>query len=949
MASMASPVNTLNHIWVLLQLTNTCETETVNLSTTYLTKLQLLDLSGNDELGNKIIPNVSWLPALKHLKLGDTGLTGQIVIHDIEAIENLVELDLSQNRITGFVNNKGTTRLSTRLSKLEQLNLGSNPLDNSILSALSGLSSLKHLKLAKCGLKLTGQIELRGTMNLSTSLAELELIDLSRNELTNHSLSTLSRLPSLRHLILQENSLGQIQLHDIEAIKNLEELDLSFCAITGFVSYTGCGQMQKLKRLYLTGNELRTLPSCWANLSSLQKLDVSYNQITGNIATSPLIHLHSLEVLLLSENKFEIPHSFKAFANHTKLKYFDADSNHVILDDSEQDVHQLAQTHGFQLEVLVLSNCGLITYPPIIHHQYNLRFIDLSHNSLKGDFPTWLLENNQQLEAIFIRNNSLTGVLQLPSFPHTHLSIIDVAENKLNGNIPLELGATLSRLNLLDMSNNEFEGDIPPSLCDIQPLRYLYLSDNQLSGGLDNLTEACFNLHVLALSSNKLEGELSSFYGFSSLWFLDLQGNNFNGSIEPNMFSPSLESLQVLNLSNNSLEGPIPEDFCSLRELHVLDLSYNNLNGSVPFCFHNLSEIQYIFLNNNKLSGQMTNAFQYALSLITLDLSYNALTGEIATYLANSSTQSALLLRGNQFHGQIPAQLCTWDSLNMLDLSHNCLTGPIPPCLGNKTLVSSYSFFGHDYRSSSIIGLEDIIKETRGFISISPRYRLYDIENHINFTTKSMSYNYEGQILQLMYGIDLSCNRLGGQIPLGIGKLSDLHGLNLSHNNFWGSIPTTLSNLKNIESLDLSYNSLNGSIPTELLELDTLGVFKVAYNNLSGQIPNNAHFTTFDASSYEGNPLLCGFPLSKNCTACELPSPAPSRDSDDFKEGWMDMETFYLSFAASATTMFLAVLVILWINPHWSNMWFYFAKTCVLASCCFVEDNIRRLRRAGNA
>jgi len=127
----------------------------------------------------------------------------------------------------------------------------------------------------------------------------------------------------------------------------------------------------------------------------------------------------------------------------------------------------------------------------------------------------------------------------------------------------------------------------------------------------------------------------------------------------------------------------------------------------------------------------------------------------------------------------------------------------------------------------------------------------------------------------------------------------------------------------------------------------TLEVFKVAYNNLSGEIPSNAHFTTFDASSYEGNPFLCGFTLSENCTASELPSAAPSGDSDDFEEGWMDMETFYLSFAASATTMFLAVLAILWINPHWSNMWFYFAKTCVLVTCCFVEDNIRRLRRSG--
>ena len=66
---------------MLLQLTNTSKTETVKLSTTYLTKLELLDVSGNDGLGNKIIPNVSWLPALKHLKLGDTGLTERIVIH----------------------------------------------------------------------------------------------------------------------------------------------------------------------------------------------------------------------------------------------------------------------------------------------------------------------------------------------------------------------------------------------------------------------------------------------------------------------------------------------------------------------------------------------------------------------------------------------------------------------------------------------------------------------------------------------------------------------------------------------------------------------------------------------------------------------------------------------------------------------------------------------------
>ena len=128
--------------------------------------------------------------------------------------------------------------------------------------------------------------------------------------------------------------------------------------------FAGCGQMQKLEMLDLSENELRTLPACWANLSSLQWLDVSDNQLAGDITLSPLIHLRSLQVLALSANKFQIQHSFKAFANHTKLQSFTADSNHVILDDSKEDVHPLA--HGLQLMELVLSNCGLITYPPIL-------------------------------------------------------------------------------------------------------------------------------------------------------------------------------------------------------------------------------------------------------------------------------------------------------------------------------------------------------------------------------------------------------------------------------------------------------------------------------------------------------------------------------------------------------------------------------------------------------
>ncbi|XP_017621749.1 receptor-like protein 1 [Gossypium arboreum] len=121
----------------------------------------------------------------------------------------------------------------------------------------------------------------------------------------------------------------------------------------------------------------------------------------------------------------------------------------------------------------------------------------------------------------------------------------------------------------------------------------------------------------------------------------------------------------------------------------------------------------------------------------------------------------------------------------------------------------------------------------------------------VDYTTKRASYTYKGNILEYMSGIDLSCNRLLGEIPIEIGNLSEIQSLNLSHNNLTGHIPSTFSKLKKTESLDLSHNNLIGRIPVQLTELYTLVVFNVSYNNWSGSILSlKAQFGTFDDSSY---------------------------------------------------------------------------------------------------
>ncbi|KAL2487574.1 receptor like protein 56 [Forsythia ovata] len=273
--------------------------------------------------------------------------------------------------------------------------------------------------------------------------------------------------------------------------------------------------------------------------------------------------------------------------------------------------------------------------------------------------------------------------------------------------------------------------------------------------------------------------------------------------------------------------------------------------------------------------------------------------------------------------------------LSMIDLSYNGLYGHIPHCLGNITLelrpeksmsisimISMDTFFSY---------MDEVKLERAYHVSLQEGENLGSIEFEMTaaFTTKRNLYSYKGSILEHMSGIDLSCNKLYGEIPTGLGKLSELHTLNLSHNNLIATIPATFSNLSQLESLDLSYNNLSGRIPTGLVELKILGVFTVAHNNLTGLIPQKAQFGTFDKDSYEGNPHLCGRPLPVDCTGSK-PVPPSAFDDESEENGFMDMEFFYISFTISYVSVVLCIATVMYINPHWRRAWFHLIEVYII-------------------
>ncbi|GAB4849124.1 Receptor-like protein 44 [Ancistrocladus abbreviatus] len=117
-----------------------------------------------------------------------------------------------------------------------------------------------------------------------------------------------------------------------------------------------------------------------------------------------------------------------------------------------------------------------------------------------------------------------------------------------------------------------------------------------------------------------------------------------------------------------------------------------------------------------------------------------------------------------------------------------------------------------------------------------------------------------------LQSLDLSSNVLSGSIPTQLKELVNLAVLNFSSNRLSGPIPPELSLCAYLNVIDLHDNQLTGSIPQELGLLVRLSAFDVSNNRLSGMIPpslgnRTGNLARFNASSFEGNKELYGYPL----------------------------------------------------------------------------------------
>ncbi|KAK7845283.1 receptor-like protein 6, partial [Quercus suber] len=550
-----------------LNLSNACFAGQIPNAISSLTRLVTLDLSTNYFLADSTLkledPNLAMLvqnlSELKELYLD--GVTISVQGYEwcqalSSSLPNLRVLSMSGCSLSG--------PFEFSLSKLQFLSiisLHNNPFYAPVPEFFANFTNLTSLELSFCGLN--------GTFPKKIfQIQTLQKLDLSGNDLLQGSLPEFLSNGSLRSLLLGSTNFSGTLPNSISNLTMLSRIDLSLCNFSGSIP-SSMANLTQLVYLDMSSNNFTgPIPSFskihflnWEGLLNLVNLELSHNSLEGYIPVS-LFSLPSLQILRLSNNHFSGQLNEFSNVSSCQLKTLDLSSNYL-----EGPIPMsIFELQG--IEILLLSSNkfnGSLQFN-VIQQLRNLFDLDLSYNSL-------LIEYNGTSSSL----SSLFQVIELK-----------LASCKLK--IFPDFLINLSNLTTLDLSNNQIHGEIPNWIWKFNKLTHLDLSFNQLvmkrEGPLLSLSSLT-TLNFLDLHSNQLEGKLPVLPPYAT--YLDFSINNFN-SVIPASIGDSLGVAYFFSISSNKFHGDIPQSLCYATYLQVLNLSNNTLNGTIPQCLIEMSK-----------------------------------------------------------------------------------------------------------------------------------------------------------------------------------------------------------------------------------------------------------------------------------------------------------------------------------------------------------------------
>uniref|UniRef100_A0A8C5VQW9 Leucine rich repeats and immunoglobulin like domains 1 n=1 Tax=Microcebus murinus TaxID=30608 RepID=A0A8C5VQW9_MICMU len=299
-------------------------------------------------------------------------------------------------------------------------------------------------------------------------------------------------------------------------------LNLSYNKLSE-IDPAGFEDLPNLQEVYLSNNELTTIPSLGAASSHVVSLFLQHNKIRSVEGTRLKAFL-SLEVLDLSSNNITEVRS-SCFPHGLPLKELNLASNRIgTLESGAFD--GLSRS----LLTLRLSKNRITRLPVKAFKLPRLTQLDLNRNRIRL-VEGLTFQGLDSLEVLKLQRNNISNL----------------TDGAFWG---------LSRMLVLHLEHNSLQEVNSGSLYGLSALHQLHLGSNAISRIHRNGWSFCRKLHELVLS-------------FNNLTRLDEES------------LAELSSLSVLRLSHNAISHIAEGAFKGLKNLRVLDLDHNEISGTI--------------------------------------------------------------------------------------------------------------------------------------------------------------------------------------------------------------------------------------------------------------------------------------------------------------------------------------------------------------------------------